>query len=94
MSPIREEYLTLAEVESLICKLEEKHALSTAEFLRNPDARMRLPEDDVFEWDAYIDHRAELRRIDEELRRAFLERVTQVPASETATDDKQLALAA
>lgn len=95
MLPIHEESLTLVEVETLIRKLEEKHGLSTAVFLRDLDAREQLPEDDVFEWDAYIDHRSELRRIDDEVRNGFLGRVSQAPtADETSTDEKQALLAA
>ncbi len=92
---IHEQCLTLVEVENLIRQFEEKHGLTTAIFLRDTDARERLPEDDIFEWEAYIDHRAELRRLDDEIRKVFLGRVTHTSAAdEASTDEKQALLAA
>ena len=63
---LHETYLTLPEVEASIALLERKHGVSTSEFLREPSVRARIPEDATFEWDAYLDHRTELRRINRE----------------------------
>ena len=43
-----ERYLSVIEIENELRALENKYRVSTAEFLRNQELRMRLPEDDVF----------------------------------------------
>jgi|HubBroStandDraft_6_1064221.scaffolds.fasta_scaffold01157_8 hypothetical protein len=95
--PIVEIYLTLPEVEAHIRSLEEKYGVPTIEFLRNASVRERVSEDDNFEWEAYLDHRRELREIDEELRREYIKALSQpssTPASDRPNINDPLALAA
>jgi hypothetical protein len=75
MSPIQEEFLSLIEVDDQISGFERKYGVSSNEFLRDSDLRSRIPEDDVFQWDAFIAHRVEIRRVDDETRRGYLEKV-------------------
>jgi hypothetical protein len=81
MSPIREEFLSLIEVEDQLRKFEEQFNFTTGEFLRNAELRATLPEDDVFQWEAFEAHRCELLRIEEEIRAAYLSNVAKSPAN-------------
>ncbi len=95
MSPIREVCLSLTELDGLIQALEEKHGVLTADFLLDADLRSRLPEDDVFQWEAFLAHKRELERNQETLRTAYLSNVTQAPSENASTKAEQnLALAA
>lgn len=95
--PLSETYLSLVEVEARIRFFEQKYGVSTMEFLRNSVIRARVSEDDIFEWEAYLDHRRELRNIDEELRREYIKALSQpptAPACDRSNPNDQLALAA
>ena len=95
--PLKEVYLSLPEVEARLRSLESKYDFATSEFLRDAGFRARVSEDDSFEWEALIDHRSELRRIDVELRREYINRLTQPSAAELSdrpSGNDQLALAA
>jgi hypothetical protein len=85
----------LGEVEELIGKFEEKHGFSTIEFLKNPALRTNMFDDEIFQWEAFEAHREELQRLDEELRRRYLECVTQkADQSLQPVQNNNLALAA
>jgi len=71
----QEEFLSLFQVEDIIRKFEERFEITTAEFLRNSELRATLPEDDVFQWDAFEAHREELVRVGEEVRSGYLSNV-------------------
>src|SRR6266849_7592698 len=93
MSPIREQFLTLLEVEELIHKFEEKYQVSTTEFLTNVELRAKMLDDEVFQWEAFNAHRDELERAAEEVRSDYLKHL------KTSQDDSRgannnLALAA
>lgn len=95
MSPIREVCLSLGEVDNLIRAIEEKYGVLTADFLLDADLRSRLPEDDVFQWEAFLAHKRELERNQETLRTAYLNNVTQARPEDASTKANQnLALAA
>ena len=96
MSPVREIFLSLGEVNDLIQRLEEKHGVPTADFLLDAELRRGLPEDDVFRWEAFLAHRRELLRAEQELRSGYLERLSQSPEESRAitTAEQKLALAA
>lgn len=95
MLPNNERFVSMLEVELAIRAFEQKYGIMTAAFLRNAKLRSELPEDDVFQWEAFEAHREELVRIGEELRSEYLaslerrEPVCQIPATE-----KQYLLAA
>lgn len=72
MSPIREVFLSLNDVEEMILGFERKYGLSSAEFFRDEEVRQQLPEDDVFRWDALIYHRLALKESYQEVRAAYL----------------------
>lgn len=72
MSPSREFFLSLNDVEEMILCLEHKYAISSAEFFGNSELRARVPEDDVFRWEALIDHRRALKEAYEEVHRGYL----------------------
>ena len=93
MSAIRERFLSLAEVDDCLQQLEEKYGRTTLDFLRDADFHQTLPEDDLFKWEAFIAHRVELRSIENDLRRGYLETIAQ--ESEPAPSaNNNLALAA
>ena len=94
MSPIREQYLSLAELEDLIQKFEGKYGISTNEFLKNPEVRVNMPEDDVFQWEAFDAHRDELQRMAVELKSRYLKSVTKTDDSNESPRNTNLALAA
>jgi len=72
MSPVREQILSLVEVEAVLHKFEEKYNISTTEFLTRPELRSALIDDDVFQWEAFHAHRDELERLAEEVRSVYL----------------------
>ena len=92
----REVFLSLRDVELLIRGLEEKYGIPTADFLRNETLRSTIPEDDVFRWEAFVDHRRELRSIDDALHRRYLSRLTHADdaSSKVPTPEDQILLAA
>ncbi len=92
----REVFLTLADVENSIRTYEEKYGVSSAQFLRDQDPRAAMPEDDIFKWEAFLDHRRALREFHEELHREYLKQVSR-PTEEHAkgpTPDDEVLLAA
>jgi hypothetical protein len=93
MSPIREQVLTLLEVEELIHKFEEKYQVSTTEFLMNTALRANMFDDEVFQWEAFNAHRDELERAAEEVRSDYLKHLKK-SFEESRTANNNLALAA
>ena len=93
MSPIREQVLTLLEVEELIHKFEEKYGVSTTEFLTNTALRATMFEDEVFQWEAFNAHRDELERAAEEVRSDYLKHLKK-SGDNTRAANNNLALAA
>ncbi|MGH9740878.1 MAG: hypothetical protein ACRD51_00855 [Candidatus Acidiferrum sp.] len=93
MSPIREQVLTLLEVEAVIHKFEEKYQMSTTEFLTNSEFRCTLLDDEVFQWEAFNAHRDELERAAEEVRSDYLKRLKRSP-EDSRSANNNLALAA
>lgn len=96
MPAIREVLLNLAELESMIRAFEEKYGLSSADFLRDAGRGVVISEDDSFKWEAFIDHRRELLRADEETHSGYLSDLRK-PAkkqSKASPIDDVLALAA
>ncbi len=93
MSPIREQVLTLLEVEELIHKFEEKYGVSTTEFLTNTALRAKMFEDEVFQWEAFNAHRDELERAAEEVRSDYLRHLKK-SGEESRAANNNLALAA
>jgi hypothetical protein len=93
MSPVREQFLTLLEVETLIHKFEEKYKISTTEFLTNAALRAGMLDDEIFQWEAFNAHRDELERVAEEVRSAYLGNVKK-STDETRVANNNLALAA
>ena len=93
MSPVREQVLTLVEVEAMLHKFEQKFGMSTTEFLMNPDRHAAMLDDDVFQWEAFHAHRDELERVAEEVRSAYLGSVKKCP-DDTRVENNNLALAA
>lgn len=92
--PIREQFLSLLEVDEQITAFEQRYGVSSAEFLRDAELRGRMPEDDVFQWDAFIAHRVEIRRVDDETRKNYLDKVVHKPGESCETASNELLLAA
>jgi hypothetical protein len=86
MSSIREVFLSLNDVEAMILDFEQKYGMSSADFFRDVELRKSLPEDDVFRWEAFIDHRSALRETHEEVHREYLTNVRQ------SSDERRLHL--
>jgi hypothetical protein len=92
MSPVREQVLTLLEVEALIHKFEEKYQVSTTEFLTNTTLRSQMLDDEVFQWEAFNAHRDELERSAEEVRSDYLKHLkTSDEVSRAANNNLALA---
>jgi hypothetical protein len=91
--PVREQVLTLLEVEAIIHKFEEKYQVSTTEFLMNVELRSRMLDDEVFQWEAFNAHRDELERAAEEVRSDYLRHVKKSEEQSRAANNN-LALAA
>jgi hypothetical protein len=68
----KEVFLSLSDVEEALSAFEQKYKISSSAFASDPAAREALPEDDAFEWAAYIDHRNELLEMHQELHREYL----------------------
>lgn len=96
MLQVQEQFLSLFEVEDVIRKFEEQYKITTTEFLRSSELRATLPEDDIFQWEAFEAHREELIRVGQELHSGYLSNVAK-PAPGTAnipTEEKMCLLAA
>jgi len=93
MSPVREQILSLVEVEAVLHKFEEKYNVSTTEFLTRPELRSALIDDDVFQWEAFHAHRDELERLAEQVRSVYLGSLTKCD-EDTRNFNNNLALAA
>ncbi len=93
MSPVREQFLTLLEVEEVIRKFEEKYKVSTTEFLMNSEMRSTMLDDDVFQWEAFNAHKDEIQRTADELRSVYLQKLVKTTDGPCAANNN-LALAA
>lgn len=89
----KEIILSISDVEEMIAAFENKYKMSSSQFLIEQKVREALPEDDVFEWEALIDHRNELFELNLELHRDYLQQLVPTPNDPNAPKDK-LALAA
>jgi hypothetical protein len=77
MSPIREVFLSLNDVDEQIAAFERKYGLSSGEFFRDEEVREQISEDDVFHWDALIYHRLALRESYQEVHSGYLATLSQ-----------------
>ena len=89
----KEIILSISDVEEVIAAFEKKYKISSSEFLLDQKLREALPEDEVFEWEAFIDHRNELLEMNQEMHREYLQQVTPAPDHLVGPKDT-LALAA
>ncbi len=87
--------LNLQDVERVIRAFERKYGISSVEFLKSV-GNQEVSEDDDFEWEAYLDHRRNLREIHEQLHRDYIERVIREggPKSVMAEEQNYLAYCA
>jgi len=74
--PINEVFLSLNDVEDMIAAFELKYGVSSAEFFRNQEVHQGIPEDDAFQWESLIDHRLALREAYQQVRSAYLSRLS------------------
>ncbi len=84
MSPVRDVCLSSNDVDEMISGFERKYGVSSVEFFRNQEIRQRLPEDDVFRWEALIDHRLALRESYQEVHSGYLAHLS--PSKEIRSD--------
>jgi hypothetical protein len=77
MSPIREVYLSLNDVETMIVALEAKYCASSPEFFSSDEIKQRVPEDDIFHWEALIYQRAALREASQVVQSGYLSNLGQ-----------------
>ncbi len=94
MPAFREIVLTLPDLEASIRRLEEKYRISTLDFFRDPTLRSDISEDDVFEWEVFVEHRRELRELSEELRRVYISSLTKSDRSDRRSPEEVCSLAA
>jgi hypothetical protein len=85
MSPVRDVCLSSSDVDVMISEFERKYGVSSVEFFRNPEIRQDLPEDDVFRWEALIDHRLALRDSYQKVHSGYLANLSR--SSEEARSD-------
>jgi hypothetical protein len=84
----------LNDVEEMILGFERKYGLSSPDFFLDQEAKQRIPEDDVFHWEALIYHRAALRETSLEVHSAYLARLGQSPGEVRPDKENQELLAA
>jgi hypothetical protein len=92
----KEIILSISDVEAVLSSFEKKYNISSNKFMSDPAVREPMPEDDVFEWMAFIDHRNALQEMDQEMHREYLRKVS-APSDEDSNFPKalsKLALAA
>lgn len=68
----KEIVLSISDVEEALSAFEKKYKMSSSEFMNDLRVRESLPEDDVFEWMAFVDHRNELQEKYQDLHREYL----------------------
>jgi hypothetical protein len=66
--------LSISDIEAAIGRLEDKYGVSSLNFLLDDEKRAMVSEDDIFEWEALLDHRNQLEEIQEDLHRKYLSR--------------------
>jgi hypothetical protein len=69
----------------MILAFERKYELSSPEFFGNQEIKQRLPEDDVFRWEALIYHRSALKETYQEVHSGYLAHLGQ-PTGEVRPD--------
>ena len=84
----KEIILSISDVEEVIGAFEKKYKISSSVFMNDPEVRGSLPEDDVFEWMAFIDHRNELQELYQEVHREYLHTVSP-PSDENSNVPKE-----
>jgi hypothetical protein len=94
MSPIREVCLSLNDVEEMILGFEHRYGLSSPEFFGNPQIKQKLPEDDVFRWEALIYHRSALKETNQTVQGAYLSHLDRSPGDVRADKETQQELLA
>jgi hypothetical protein len=72
----KEIFLSISDVEEALSAFEKKYGISSGVFMSDPRVREALPEDDVFEWTAYIDHKNELQEMYQGVHRGYLHTVS------------------
>jgi hypothetical protein len=83
-------FINLADLDTLIHKLEQKYNASSFEMLKDGDVRERIPEDVLLRWETYVYQRAQLRDLYERTRSEYLSKLrvktnsgkTQAPVDE------------
>jgi hypothetical protein len=89
MSPIREVCLSLNDVEEMISAFEHKYGVLSPDFFNNTKIKQELPEDDVFEWEALIYHRAALRATSEQVQSVYLSRLGHTSPEQRSHAEKE-----
>ena len=84
-------YLNLSDLEELIRAFENKYHASTVTMLSNPDVRSRVSEDDLLEWEAYVNQRSGLREYYETLHREYLNHRSTLREKKSAEDPTKYA---
>lgn len=78
-------HLNLIDLDERIRGYEIQYRVSTVDMLSNPAVRDRIPEDDLLEWEAYVNHRISLREYYDRIHREYLQEVH--PMNHRAKDD-------
>lgn len=65
-------HLNLSDLEELIRQYEAKYQTTTVAMLSNAEVRSRIMEDDLLEWEAYVNQRSSLREYYETVHREYL----------------------
>ena len=65
-------HLNLSDLEELIRGYEIQYHVSTVAMLSNADVRTKINEDDLLQWEAYVNQRSGLREYYEMVHREYL----------------------
>lgn len=91
---IKEVVLSINDVENALDAFERKYRVPSNQFLVDQKLRETMSEDEIFQWESYIDHRNELLDMNREMHHEYLHQVTLVGDDTVNPKEKQLALAA
>ena len=87
--------LNLADLDTLISKLEQKYNVSSVEMLRDANVRQQISEDVLLRWEMYVNQRIQLRELYQHTRSEYLSKLEAKPrSSKSPVPGDQVALAA
>jgi len=81
-------FLSLADIDAKIHAYEERYHLDSMAMLKDKDARRRIGEDVILQWEAYVQQRLYLRELHYQTHRDYLSRLNQGSRPRTRSKPK------